>query len=262
MEKAAAHLTPVTLELGGKSPCVVDRDIDIQYTARRVVWGKYINAGQTCVAPDYLLVDRTIKNELLTEIKKAIVHLYGEDPLLSAGYARIINDRHFLRLKSLLNEGDVIIGGERNRAQKYIAPTVIDNVSRDAAIMQEEIFGPLLPVLEYSDLTEALDYINTKPKPLALYFFSRDRGKQERILKETSSGGVCINDTLIHISTSQLPFGGVGESGMGSYHGQATFQTFSHSKSVLKNTFRFQITPHYPPYHLSLKWLKKFQKLV
>lgn len=261
MQKAAVHLTPVTLELGGKSPCIVDRDIDIQRTARRIVWGKYVNAGQTCVAPDYLLVNRTIKNELLAEIKKAIVQLYGEEPDQSASYARIINDHHFWRLESFLNDGDLVAGGKRNRAQKYIAPTVIDNVSRDAAIMQDEIFGPLLPVLEYSDLKEAIDYINSAPRPLALYFFSRDRKKQERILQETSSGGVCINDTLIHISTGQLPFGGVGESGMGSYHGQATFATFSHSKSVMKNTFKLQATPHYPPYQLPLKWLKVFQKL-
>ncbi len=262
MQKAAAHLTPVTLELGGKSPCVVDRDIDVKCAARRIAWGKFINAGQTCVAPDYLLVDRVIKNELLKEIAKAINQLYSDNPKLSASYSRIINDRHFVRLENLLKEGEVIVGGERDRAQKYIAPTIIDNVGKDGVIMQDEIFGPILPVLDYSDLKEAIDYINSKPKPLALYFFSRERHKQERILRETSSGGVCINDTIIHISSTQLPFGGVGDSGMGSYHGQATFETFSHSKSVLKNTFRMQITPHYPPYNVPLQWVKKIHKFI
>ncbi len=257
MEAAAKHLTPVTLELGGKSPCIVDSNVHIEHAAKRIAWGKFINAGQTCIAPDYLLVDRTVKNDLLTSIKQCIQEFYGDDPAKSPDYGRIINQRHFERLASFLNEGQPYIGGQTNPEERYIAPTVIDGVDWDTPIMQEEIFGPILPVLEYSDLSEAIAKINERPKPLALYVFSKDQQKQERVLRETSSGGVCINDTVMQVGVSELPFGGVGSSGIGSYHGKASFDTFSHQKSVLKRSFLLDLDWRYAPYQGKLKLIKR-----
>jgi acyl-CoA reductase-like NAD-dependent aldehyde dehydrogenase len=258
MEAAAKHLTPVTLELGGKSPCIVDCDVHIEYAARRITWGKFLNAGQTCVAPDYLLVDRSIKDELLERMKTCIREFYGDDPSRSPDYGRIINERHFDRLSRLLQDGEIIIGGDADAGDRYIAPTVIDRVSWTDEIMQEEIFGPILPVIEYGDLAEAISAINERPKPLSLCFFSTNRGNQEKVLRDTSSGGVCINDTIIHLATRTLPFGGVGESGMGSYHGKASFDTFSHQKSVLRRSLLFDTKLRYPPYRDKLKYLKWF----
>ncbi|NEO41310.1 MAG: aldehyde dehydrogenase [Moorea sp. SIOASIH] len=257
MELAAKTLTTVTLELGGKSPCIVDENVNIKEAAKRITWGKFINAGQTCVAPDYLLVNRRIKNELLTNIKKYIQQFYGDNPATSPDYARIINDRQFERLTALLKDGNIIIGGQTLASERYIAPTVIENVSYDAALMQEEIFGPILTVLEYSDLEEAIALINSRPKPLALYFFSQDKAKQQLVLKSTSSGGVCINDTMMQASITELPFGGIGDSGMGNYHGKASFDTFSHYKSVLKKTFLFDFNWRYAPYKNKVKQLKR-----
>jgi acyl-CoA reductase-like NAD-dependent aldehyde dehydrogenase len=257
MEAAAKHLTPVTLELGGKSPCIVDSNVHIEHAAKRIAWGKFINAGQTCIAPDYLLVDRTIKNDLLTSIKQCIQEFYGDDPAKSPDYGRIINQRHFERLASFLSEGQPYIGGQTNPEERYIAPTVIDGVDWDAPVMEEEIFGPILPVLEYSDLSEAIAKINERPKPLALYVFSKDQQKQERVLRETSSGGVCINDTVMQVGVSELPFGGVGSSGIGSYHGKASFDTFSHQKSVLKRSFLLDLDWRYAPYQGKLKLIKR-----
>ncbi|MBW4543121.1 MAG: aldehyde dehydrogenase [Symplocastrum torsivum CPER-KK1] len=257
MEAAAKHLTPVTLELGGKSPCIVDSNVHIEHAAKRIAWGKFINAGQTCIAPDYLLVDRTVKNDLLTSIKQYIQEFYGDDPAKSPDYGRIINQRHFERLASFLNEGQPYIGGQINPEERYIAPTVIDGVDWDTPVMQEEIFGPILPVLEYSDLSEAIAKINARPKPLALYLFSKDQQKQERVLRETSSGGVCINDTVMQVGVSELPFGGVGSSGIGSYHGKASFDTFSHQKSVLKRSFLLDLDWRYAPYQGKLKLIKR-----
>jgi acyl-CoA reductase-like NAD-dependent aldehyde dehydrogenase len=257
MEAAAKHLTPVTLELGGKSPCIVDSNVHIEHAAKRIAWGKFINAGQTCIAPDYLLVDRTVKNDLLTSIKQCIQEFYGDDPAKSPDYGRIINQRHFERLASFLNEGQPYIGGQINPEERYIAPTVIDGVDWDTPIMQEEIFGPILPVLEYSDLSDAIAKINERPKPLALYLFSKDQQKQERVLRETSSGGVCINDTVMQVGVSELPFGGVGSSGIGSYHGKASFDTFSHQKSVLKRSFLLDLDWRYAPYQGKLKLIKR-----
>lgn len=248
MEAAAKNLTPVTLELGGKSPCIVDADIQVEYSAKRIVWGKFINAGQTCIAPDYLLVNRAIKSEFLTAVIQAIRSFYGENPAESTDYCRIISKRHFMRLTEFLKDGKIIIGGETNAEEKYIAPTVIDGVNWDAPAMQEEIFGPILPVLEYSDLEEAIALINSRPKPLALYFFSRDQQKQQRVLRETASGTVCFNETVLQFSSTHLPFGGVGNSGIGNYHGKASFETFSHYKSVLSNTFLFDLNLRYVPY--------------
>lgn len=262
MEAAARNLTPLTLELGGKSPCIVDRDVNITKTARRIAWGKYLNAGQTCVAPDYLMVHRDIKNDLLKAIKESILDFYGSDPLQSKHYSRIINDRHFMRLIALLYDSQIVWGGQNKREEKFIAPTIIENVSLESPVMQEEIFGPILPVLEYEDLHKVIEHINSRPKPLALYFFSRDKIKQKKILSQSSSGGVCINDTLSHITTRTLPFGGVGESGIGQYHGKASFDTFSHKKSVLNNKFFLDASIKYPPYNISLSKIKKLMKYV
>lgn len=257
MQAAARHLTPVTLELGGKNPCIVDADTQLDYTARRIVWGKFFNAGQSCVAVDYLLVDKRIKQPLLDLIARTINIFYGADPSQSPDYGRIVDNMHFDRLSRLLGQGMIIVGGRTDRAARYIAPTVIDGISGNEPIMEDEIFGPLLPVIEYGDLTEAIAMVNSRPKPLALYFFSRDKQKQELVLSETSSGGGCINDTMIH-ETARLPFGGVGESGIGKYHGKASFDTFSHVRSIVKSGFMFDVPLRYPPYKDHLKWLKRF----
>ncbi|MDB9312190.1 aldehyde dehydrogenase [Spirulina sp. CS-785/01] len=255
MEAAAKQLTPVTLELGGKSPCIVEPDIHLDYTARRIAWGKFINAGQTCIAPDYLLVHRQIKQPLLDKIKDYISEFYGENPAESPDYCRIINHHHWQRLQALIDPDKVIIGGDCQEDERYIAPTVMDNVTWEDAVMEDEIFGPILPIVEYSDLNEAIAQVNGQPKPLALYLFSKDKQKQNRVLQATSSGGVCLNDTIMHIASPTLPFGGVGQSGMGAYHGKASFDTFSHYKSVLNRSFLFDLKLRYPPYDGKLKFL-------
>jgi aldehyde dehydrogenase (NAD+) len=257
MAAAAKHLTPVTLELGGKSPCIIDTDINLEHTAKRITWGKFINAGQTCIAPDYLLVDQKIKPDLINALKKYLQEFYGENPATSPDYARIIHQKHFHRLTNLLKCGKVIIGGETKPEELYIAPTLLDNVSLEDAVMQDEIFGPILPIIEYTDINEAITLINSRPKPLALYLFSQNKNLQKRILQETSSGGVCINDTVMQVAVSSLPFGGVGDSGMGSYHGRASFNTFSHYKSVLQNSLPWDIDWRYAPYQGKLSLLKK-----
>lgn len=257
MEAAAKHLTPVTLELGGKSPCIVDTDINIEHTARRIAWGKFINAGQTCIAPDYLLVDSKVKQQLLNKLQKVVHEFYGETPEQSPDYARIINQKQFTRLAKLLQDGEIVIGGQINQNTGYIAPTILDKISLEMPVMQEEIFGPILPVIEYNDLSEAIAIINEKPKPLALYLFSCNQDIQQRVLQETSSGGVCINDTVMHVGVSSLPFGGVGDSGVGKYHGKASFETFSHQKSVLKKSFLFDLKWRYAPYTGKLDLIKR-----
>ncbi|MBI5572492.1 MAG: aldehyde dehydrogenase [Desulfomonile tiedjei] len=256
-QAAAKNLIPTTLELGGKSPCIVDRDVDLQCAAKRIVWGKFFNAGQTCVAPDYLLAHADIKTKLLDLLKSGIKEFYGEDPKQSPDYARIVNARHFERLVELLGEGDVIAGGQTDPADNYIAPTVIDNISPDYKIMQSEIFGPILPVIEYHDLTQAVSFVNRLPRPLALYFFSTNKQKQDSVLAQTSFGGGTMNDTLIHCATAQLPFGGVGDSGLGRYHGKASFDTFSHKKSVIKRWLVLDVDLRYPPYGNKLPLLKR-----
>jgi aldehyde dehydrogenase (NAD+) len=260
MAAAAKHLTPVTLELGGKSPCIVDCDIHIDRAAKRIAWGKLINAGQTCIAPDYLLVHRQIKTELVDRIKYYIQEFYGENPAVSQDYGRIIHRRHFDRLVAFLDRGEIILGGDYNADERYLAPTLIDGVSWDDPVMREEIFGPILPIMTYDNLEEAIAQVNARPKPLALYFFSRDRQQQQRILQATSSGGVCINDTVMQVSVNSLPFGGVGESGIGAYHGKASFDTFSHSKSVLKREFWLDLGWRYAPY--TIKKLELIKRLV
>jgi aldehyde dehydrogenase (NAD+) len=260
MAAAAKHLTPVTLELGGKSPCIVDRDIQLEYAAKRIIWGKFINAGQTCIAPDYLLVDRTIAAAFIPLLKQKITQFFGEDPATSPDLGRMIHQRHFDRLVKFLDDGQAIAGGNHDAATKYIAPTLLQNVSWEAPIMQEEIFGPILPIFEYDDLEEAIAIVNARPKPLALYFFSNDKQKQNRILTATSSGGVCLNETVMQVGVGGLPFGGVGESGMGRYHGKYSFDTFSHYKSVLKKSFLVDLAWRYAPY--TEAGLKQIKSLV
>lgn len=259
-EAAAKNLTAVTLELGGKNPCIVDENIDIEKTARRIAWGKFFNAGQSCIAPDYLLAHKTIKAKLLEKIKAAIEEFYGKNSLESPDYGRIINERHFLRLAELLKEGNAVLGGKICAEKLYISPTIIDGIQWASEIMQEEIFGPILPVLEYENLDEIISILNERPKSLALYFFSNDKGKQEKILRGTSSGGVNINDTMAQVQNKSLPFGGVGESGMGAYQGKLTFDTFSHRKAVVKRSFCADPKMKYPPYKTPLAVIKKLMR--
>jgi aldehyde dehydrogenase (NAD+) len=244
---AAEHLTPVTLELGGKSPCIVDEFPRLRYASRRIAFGKWLNAGQTCIAPDYLLVHRDIKQRLLDELAKAVHSFYGPDPQHSRHYARIINGSHFARLSRLLEEGTIVLGGESDADDLYIAPTIIDEPGWEAPVMREEIFGPILPVISYRGLDEAIELVNAGPKPLALYFFSEDRRKQHKVLRETSAGGVCINTTMLQESMQTLPFGGVGNSGMGAYHGKASFNTFTHYKGVFDQRLPLDMVLR-PPY--------------
>ncbi|MEO0946720.1 MAG: aldehyde dehydrogenase [Cyanobacteria bacterium J06641_5] len=260
MQAAAKTLTPVTLELGGKSPCIVDADVKLEVAARRIAWGKFINAGQTCIAPDYLLVDRRIKDDLIEQLKLTIAEFFGDNPSQSPDFARIIHQRHFDRLQGFLSDGDVAIGGDSDRERRFIAPTILDNVGWDDAVMQEEIFGPILPVLTYDSLDEAINRISDRPKPLALYVFSNRSTVQDKILRSTSSGGVCINDTVMHVGVDALPFGGVGDSGIGAYHGKHSFDTFSHYKSVLKKGLWLDLKWRYAPY--TEAGLKQIRRLV
>ncbi len=257
MEAAAKHLTPVTLELGGKTPCIVDTEINLEHTIKRIIWGKFINAGQTCIAPDYLLINKEIKQCLVNGLKKCLQEFYGDNPATSPDFARIISKKHFDRLAKFLQCGQIIAGGETNPEELYIAPTLIDHISLADPVMEEEIFGPILPIIEYTEIDEAISLINSKPKPLALYLFSKNKNLQQQILQATSSGSVCINDTVMQVAVSSLPFGGVGDSGIGSYHGKASFDTFSHYKSVLKNNFRLDLNWRYAPYQGKLTFLKK-----
>ena len=258
MEAAAKHLTPVTLELGGKSPCIIDETCDLDITAKRIIWGKFYNCGQTCVAPDYLLIQKNIKPILIEKLLECLKTFFGENPQQSPDLGRIVNERQFDRLVTLLNEGKILIGGQHDRGDRFIAPTLIDQVSPNSKIMGDEIFGPILPILEYDQIAEAIAFVNAQPKPLALYLFSSNKQNQAQILKEISFGGGCLNDIIMHLGNPELPFGGVGNSGMGAYHGKASFDTFTHRKSILKNSFRFDLKWRYPPYTMSLETLKKF----
>jgi aldehyde dehydrogenase (NAD+) len=261
MKAAAEHLTPVTLELGGKSPCIVDEYPRLRYAARRIAFGKWLNAGQTCIAPDYLLVHRDVKARLLEELSKAIHSFYGSDPQRSRHYARIIDSRHFERLSRLLEDGNVVAGGRIDAGDLYIAPTIIDEPGWESPVMSEEIFGPVLPVLAYGELDEAIELVNSRPKPLALYFFSSDREKQHQVLRQASAGGVCINTTMLQESTQTLPFGGVGNSGMGAYHGKAGFDTFTHYKGVLDQRLPLDMVLR-PPYPDSKTLNRVLQRLL
>lgn len=258
MEKAARHLTPVSLELGGKSPCIVDETADLKTAARRIVWGKFLNAGQTCVAPDYVLVQHNVKKKLIHYIEKQIQKMYGMNPLENEEYSSIINMRHFKRICGLIDERKVIYGGKKNEEILKIEPTVMDGITWGDPVMKEEIFGPILPIMSYYDLREAVTAINAQSKPLALYLFTKDKKKESYILRMISYGGGCINDTVVHLATPYLPFGGVGQSGMGKYHGKASFDTFTHEKSILKKSIFVDIPLRYPPFRNHLKLIKKF----
>ena len=248
MEAAAKNLTPVTLELGGKSPCIVGRSANIRLAARRIMWGKLLAAGQTCVAPDYVLVHRDVHDGLLTLLAGEIAAFYGSDPLACPDYGRIVNEKHFHRLMGLMDSGRVVCGGTGSAETLQIAPTVLADVSPDSPVMSEEIFGPVLPVLAYESLDEAVAFVNARPKPLALYLFTTDKAAERRVLRDCSFGGGCINDTIIHLATSDMGFGGVGESGMGSYHGKLSFDTFTHYKSIVKKSNRLDLPVRYQPY--------------
>ncbi|WP_218187992.1 aldehyde dehydrogenase family protein [Desulfosarcina cetonica] len=259
MAKAARHLTPVVLELGGKSPCIVAKDAKIEVAAPRIAFGKFINAGQTCVAPDHLFVHRSVKAPLIAKIRDWIIRSYGTDPQASADFCRIINTRQFDRLVTLMRSaGAIVHGGRVDREDRYIEPTLIDDIHSGDPIMQEEIFGPLLPVIEFSHLDEVIDMINAGEKPLAMYFFGSTVADRDRLLRETSSGGGCINDTIMHLSNPNLPFGGVGNSGMGHYHGKFSFDTFSHHRAILEKTTAFNPSVAYPPYKQKLRFLRSF----
>ncbi len=248
MAAAARHLTPVTLELGGKSPCLVDRDVDLPVAARRIVWGKFLNAGQTCIAPDYVLVHESRERELLDAMVGTLQEFYGSEPHATPDLARIVDDRHHKRLTGLLSEGEIVCGGDVDPSTRFISPTILRDVPPDAPIMQDEIFGPLLPVLTVPDMDAAVRFVREREKPLALYVFTNDRAVEEQVVTETSSGGVCVNGTLWHLANPALPFGGVGPSGMGAYHGRHTFETFSHRKPVVTKGRRFDPRMIYPPY--------------
>lgn len=265
MEAAAKNLVPVTLELGGKSPVIVDESADIKEAARRIIWGKTLNAGQTCVAPDYLMVNKRVKDELINEMKNALHEYFGDSIEESSSFGRIINDRHFNRIKGLIErdrEG-IVFGGSYNEEKRYIEPTIIEVSSFESATMSEEIFGPVLPVLTYENLDDAIKEIKRLSKPLALYLFTKKKDVEQKVLGKISSGGVCINDTIMHLANNNIPFGGVGNSGIGSYHGKETFKTFSHRRSVLKKSsgFGFAGSILYPSYtEKQLNLVKKIFK--
>jgi aldehyde dehydrogenase (NAD+) len=259
MRAAAENLTPVTLELGGKSPTIVDASANIAVAARRIAWAKYVNAGQTCVAPDYVLAHKSIANELVEAIRTSITEFYGEDPHASKDYSRVISPKHFSRLTSLISSGKVAIGGQSEQTERYIAPTVLVDVDQNSAVMQEEIFGPILPVLEVGSIDEAIGFVNSRPHPLALYVFAQDNSVNEKVVAETTSGGVTVNGTIMHMTGPYLPFGGIGESGMGAYHGQSGVDVFQHLKPVLKRSTMLDAPLAYPPYtKRKFSILKKF----
>lgn len=261
LRHAAEYLTPVTLELGGKSPCIVDSTAKIRLAAKRIVFGKYLNCGQTCVAPDYILCDKRIRDELITAILAEIEKQFGKEPLKNPNYGKIINEKHFERILGLINGEKLVYGGQSEPESLRIAPTVLNNITWDDAVMGEEIFGPLLPILTFDTLDEALDTVESHPHPLALYFFSEDKAAQKKVLDICRFGGGCINDTIIHLATSDMPFGGVGESGMGSYHGRVGFETFSHYRSIVDKKTWMDLPIRYQKYTgLKEKMMRMFLK--
>lgn len=256
MERQAKYLTPVTLELGGKSPCIIDKDADIEKSVKRLVWGKYLNAGQTCVAPDYLLVHNDIKRDVIKYILKYINEFYYDDGKLKEEFTGIVNERDARKLLALTYKHEVICGAKIEG--NIMEPTVLDNVSFDDEIMKEEIFGPILPIIEFNDLDDVINHLKELDKPLALYYFSKNKNNQKKVMINLSFGGGCINDTIMHLTEEKLPFGGVGLSGMGSYHGKKSFEVFSHQKSILKKHPHLEVNLKYPPYN---EFKKKFTKL-
>lgn len=260
MKAAAENLVPVTLELGGKSPVVVHEDANIETAAKRIVWGKFMNAGQICIAPDYIYVHENVEKAFLDALSQTIIEFYGALPQKSADYCRIVNEKQFHRLTGLIDHEKVIIGGQYDVDDLYIAPTVMKNVAWEDAVMADEIFGPILPVLTYTDIEGVIEKIKSRPKPLAFYVFSESERVQEHLLDEISFGGGCVNDTLSHVASQTLPFGGVGHSGMGAYHGEYSFKTFSHRKSIVKKSSQMDVKMIYPPYKNRVHWLKKLMK--
>lgn len=261
MEAASKNLIPVTLELGGKSPCIVDKTANLDVSAKRIAWGKFMNTGQTCVAPDYLLVHKDVKKMFLDKLIKSIKEFYGDNPKNSKDYGKIVNIRQLNNLLGLLDKDKIILGGEYDKEKLYLSPTIMDNVTWEDKIMENEIFGPVLPIIEYEDINEITKKINSKTKPLALYLFTEDKNFENHILENVSYGGGCINDTISHLATPYLPFGGVGSSGIGAYHGKASFDLFSHKKSILKKSTKFGINFIFPPYNdKKLNLIKKVLK--
>ncbi|SES82152.1 aldehyde dehydrogenase (NAD+) [Oceanobacillus limi] len=260
MKQASEHLTPVTLELGGKSPVIVNKDAKIELAAKRIVWGKFTNAGQTCVAPDYVYVHKNVKPKLLKYMKKYIKMFYGKKPLHNTDYVRIVTRKHFNRLQAFLTNGTVYCGGQTDIEKLSIEPTILDDVTWKDPIMQEEIFGPLLPIITFTDLTQVVETLKKKDKPLALYYFGEKEKYQQLVFHQLSFGGGCINDTLYHLANPHLPFGGVGTSGIGAYHGKYSFDTFSHKKSILKQTTTFDIPIRYPRSKVAHSFVKKLMK--
>lgn len=258
MEKAAQYLTPVSLELGGKSPCIIEKSANLKLAAKRLVFGKYLNCGQTCVAPDYVYVDEAVKNTFVKYVKGYITQMFGQNPISNSSYGKIINEKHFDRLCKLMDTGKIIHGGKSSRELLKIEPTVVDHVTPTDPLMQEEIFGPILPILTYHDIAEAEAYITKNPKPLAFYLFTESKEIKHRFLTYTSFGGGCINDTIMHLVSTNMGFGGVGDSGMGSYHGKRSFSTFSHEKGILIKSSLIDIPIRYQPYKsMSYKLIKK-----
>lgn len=261
MRNAAEHLIPVTLELGGKSPCIVDKSADIKLAARRIVFGKYLNCGQTCVAPDYIYCHRSVKDRLVKEVQKQIQKQYGKQPLRNPNYGKIINEKHFDRLLGLIDKNKTVHGGDSDRHALRIEPTVLDNVTFADAVMQEEIFGPIMPILIFDSMDEVIHNINAMPHPLALYLFTSDKAAAKKVTSRCGFGGGCINDTIIHLATTEMGFGGFGESGMGSYHGKVGFDTFSHYKSIVDKKTWIDLPMRYQPYRkLHEKMIRFFLK--
>lgn len=260
MEKAAKNLTPVTLELGGKSPCIVDSDANINLAAKRIVWGKFLNAGQTCVAPDYICLHKNIKEKFLKALVNEIRSQFGSDIKKSVDYPRVVNTMSLNRFAQYLNDGEIYFGGEIDKETLYMEPTILTNVKLDSSIMTEEIFGPILPIIEFDDLNQIINIVNDREKPLALYYFSESNKKIEYIIEKTSAGGVTINDTIIHVANGNLPFGGVGPSGLGKYHGKESFNTFSHIKPVMKRGTFIEFNVRFAPYNNRIKLLRKLMK--
>lgn len=256
LRKTAEYLTPAVLELGGKSPCIVGKSANIKLAAKRIVFGKFLNCGQTCVAPDYIICDSSVKDKFVSEVIKQIELQYGKNPLENVNYGKIINEKHFERLKGLIDKSKVVAGGEVNNKTHQIAPTVMDNVTEDDLVMGEEIFGPIMPILTFDDFDKLVEELKNKDKPLALYLFSSDKKHVERVTKELSYGGGCINDVVVHLATSEMGFGGVGESGMGTYHGKDGFDAFSHYKSVMDKKTWIDLPMRYQPYN------KLYEKLL
>ncbi len=248
LRKAAENLIPVTLELGGKSPCIVDKSANIKLAATRIVWGKYLNCGQTCVAPDYILCHESVKDQLVEQLKKQITVQFGSDPLNNPTYGKIINQKHFERLTWLINQNKVVCGGKSDASKLKIEPTVMVNVTWDDAVMGQEIFGPVLPILTWKDEEEMMEVINSRSKPLALYIFTGSKALEKKVLNRCQFGGGCINDTIVHLATNNMGFGGVGESGMGAYHGKVGFDTFSHKKSIVDKKTWIDVNMRYQPY--------------